>query len=123
MSGRPIDAGSIVLETRFALRSLRHDWGYSAASIAILGLALALNTTVYTAMDAVLFRGFPHVQRNDQLLYLQEHDRVGRCCISYADGRDWQQHTTSFQGIALVGGKSIAFRDSQGRALDMRVTT
>ncbi len=114
---------SIVFEITFACRGLRRDWPYAAASVAMLAIALTLNATVYSVMDAVLFRGFPQVQRNDQLLYIQEHDRIGRCCISYADVRDWQQHVTSFQEMALVGGTSVALRDASGRATDMRITT
>src|SRR5262245_25142094 len=89
----------------------------------MLALALALNATVFTVMDAMLFRGFPHVQRNDQLLFLQERDRLGRCCISYADFDDWHAQARSFQAMALVGGVSVALRDGQGRPMDLRVTT
>jgi putative ABC transport system permease protein len=116
-------ADSILFEIKFALRTLLRDRSYAAASVVMLALALTLNTTVYTVMDAVLFRGFPQVQRNDRLLYLQEHDRLGRCCIAYADVRDWQREASSFQDTALVGGRSIALRDAQGRSMDLRVTT
>jgi predicted permease len=89
----------------------------------MLALALALNTTVFTVMDAMLFRGFPQVPRSRELVFLQEHDRLGRCCLSYADVGDWQARATPFQGIAPVGGQSVAFRDTQGRPMDLRVTT
>jgi predicted permease len=105
------------------LRGLRRDWTYALASIATLALALALNTTLFTVMDAMLFRGFRHVQRNDQLVFLQERDRLGRCCISYADVEDWQTDTRSFEGMARIGGVSVALRDGQGRPMDVRVTT
>jgi putative ABC transport system permease protein len=108
---------------RLALRSLRRGWTYALAAVAMLALALTLNVTVFSIMDSMLFRGFPQVKRNDQLVFLQEHDRAGRCCISYADARDWQQTATSFDGMALIGGRSIALRDANGRAMDLRATT
>ena len=42
----------------------------------MLALALGLNTTVFTVMDAMLFRGFPQVTRNHELVFLQERDRA-----------------------------------------------
>lgn len=114
---------ALTFELRLMWRGLRRDWTYALASIAMLSLGLALNTTVFTVMDGMLFRGFPFVQENDQLVFLQERDRVGRCCISYTDIAHWQTTARSFQGIAPVGGVSVAFRDGQGRAMDLRVTT
>ena len=37
----------------------RCDWTYTLASAPRLALALALNTTVFTVVDAMLFRGDP----------------------------------------------------------------
>jgi hypothetical protein len=45
---------------------LRRDRTYALASLAMLAVALALNGTVFTVMDATLFRGFPHVQRKSR---------------------------------------------------------
>ena len=76
---------SLAFDARLALRGLRRDWTYALASVAMLALALALNTTVFTVMDAMLFRGYPGVPWSHELVFLQEHDRRGMCCISYAD--------------------------------------
>jgi putative ABC transport system permease protein len=114
---------SLAFDARLALRGLRRDRAYALASVAMLALALALNTTVFTVMDAMLFRGYPGVPRSHELVFLQEHDRRGLCCISYADAGDWQTQARSFQGLALIGGRTIALRDAEGRAMDLRVTT
>ena len=114
---------SLAFDARLALRGLRRDWTYTLASVAMLALALALNTTVFTVMDAMLFRGYPGVPRNHELVFLQEHDRRGMCCISYADASDWQSQARSFHGLALIGGRTVALRDAEGRPMDLRVTT
>src|SRR5690348_4916233 len=59
-------------DLRFALRGLRRDQAFTFAVIATLALAIGLNVTVFTVMDAMLFRGYPLVKRNDRLVYLQE---------------------------------------------------
>jgi len=114
---------SLAFDARLALRGLRRDWTYTLASVAMLALALALNTTVFTVMDAMLFRGYPGVPRSHELVFLQEHDRRGMCCISYADASDWQTQARSLQGLALIGGRTVALRDAEGRPMDLRVTT
>jgi len=78
---------------------------------------------VFTVMNTILFRGYPLVRRNDRLVYLQERGRSGACCISYQDFQDWRAQAHAFQGLALVSGKAISFRDRDGRPVDMRATT
>lgn len=112
-----------LLDLRLSLRGLRRDWTFTLPSIAMLALALGLNATVFTVMDAMLFRGFPHVQQNERLVYLQERSRPGECCLSYADFEDWRAQATSFEGLAFVGGQAIALRDGDGRTTDTRAIT
>lgn len=110
-------------DLRFALRALRRDRSFALAAIAMLALAIGLNATVFTVMDAMLFRGHPLVRRSDRVLFLQEHGPSHTCCISYADFEDWRAAVQTFEGLALVGGRAVTFRDGGGRPLDMRTTT
>jgi putative ABC transport system permease protein len=113
----------LLFDLRQALRGLRRDWTFTLAITAMLALALGLNTTVFTVMDAMLFRGFPHVKRNDRLLYVQERSASGMRDMSYADFEDWRAEARSFEGLAFVGGQPIAFRDGDGRPADIRAIT
>ncbi len=110
-------------DLRFAIRALRRDLGFTVAATVTLTFAIALNVTVYTVMDAVLFRGYPLVQRSDRIVFLQERGPANQCCISYADFEDWRAQARSFDGLALVRGVPITFRDGDGRPSDMRVTS
>ena len=116
-----IDA--LVFDLRLAGRGLRRDWTYALASVGMLALALGLNATVATVVDAMLFRGYPQVPRSHEVVFMQEHDALGRCCLSYADVAEWQARAQSFQGIALLGGGPIAVRDDRGHTFDLRVST
>src|SRR5690606_1878800 len=73
----------VAFDLRLALRGLRRDRMFSLAAIAMLALALALNVTVFTVMDAMLYRGFPYVQRNDRIVFLQERYRAAGGGSSY----------------------------------------
>lgn len=75
----------LLFDVRLSLRALRRDPLYGITAVAMLALALALNATVYTIMDAMLYRGFPQVVSNDRLVYVQERTATSPCCVSYAD--------------------------------------
>src|SRR5215208_1119657 len=104
---------SVLFDLTLSLRGLRRDYPFTAAAIAMLTLAIALNATVYTVMDAMLFRGFRLVKDNDRLVYLQEHTAAAQCCISYADFEEWRAQARSFDDLAYVGGRTISFRDDR----------
>jgi predicted permease len=111
----------LLYDLRFALRGLRRDWAFTLAAIATLTLAIGLNVTVFTVTNAMLFRGYPLVKRNDRLVYLQERYRSGEsgvCCISYPDFEEWREQAHAFEGMAYVGERSIALRDGDGRPID-----
>src|ERR1700722_11530511 len=57
-------------DLRFALRGLRGDRAFSLTAIATLALAIALNVTAFTIIDAMLFRGLPLAKRSDRLAYV-----------------------------------------------------
>ena len=109
---------AMLFDLRLSLRGLRRDRAFTVASIMMLTLAIGLNVTVFTVMNAMLFRGFPLVTRNDRLVYLQERFPSGACCISYMDFEDWRAQARTFEGMAFVGERQISLRDGQGRPMD-----
>jgi putative ABC transport system permease protein len=110
-------------DLRLALRGLRRDWAFTLAAIAMLTLGIGLNVTVFAIMDAMLFRGFPHVKQNDRLIYLQERSPSGLCCMSYADFAVWRAQAETFDGMAFVAGRDISLREGDGRQIDTRAFT
>ena len=103
-------------DLRFALRGLRRDRAFALAAIAMLALAVGLNTTMFTVMNTMLFRGFPLVQENDRLVYIQEQGPSG-CCMSYPDFEVWRSQARAFEGMAFVAERPVTFSDG-GEQLD-----
>jgi predicted permease len=98
-------------DVRYAARALRKNAGFTIVAVAMLGLGIGINALVFTVADAVLYRGFPLVHRNDRLLYMTS----GRgCCVSYPDFEDWRAQARSFDGMALVHGVQQTFTDEGG---------
>ena len=110
-------------DLRFTLRGLRRDRAFTLAAIATLALAIGLNVTVFAVMNTMLFRGFPLVQRNDRLVYIQEQYPSGTGSITYLDFEDWRAQAHSFEGMAFVGEKNISLSYGQGRSLDASAFT
>jgi hypothetical protein len=112
---------AIVFDLNQAARSLWSDGAYAGVTIAMLTVALALTTTVFAVMDAMLFRGFPLVERNDSLVFLQERGPSGPRPVPYADVAEWRRQSRAFTSFAFVSGRPITFRDHDGHPSDMRI--
>src|SRR5262245_51155082 len=50
---------TLVQDLKFALRALRRDAGFTAVAAAALGLGIGLNTSAFTIVNGVAFRGLP----------------------------------------------------------------
>src|SRR5579863_7152092 len=105
-------------DLRFAARGLWRDKAFASAAIATLALAIGLNASAFTVMEAMVFRGYPLVKQNDRLVYLQEGTPAKLGGISYADFEDWRAQAHSFEGLAFIGEKRIRFREGTGRPSD-----
>jgi putative ABC transport system permease protein len=98
-------------DIRFGLRTLVKNPGFTAVAVAMLALGIGVNGTVFTVTNAVLFKGFPLVARNDRILYMTTGHG---CCVSYPDFEDWRAQAKSFEGMAIVHGVQKSFSDGAG---------
>lgn len=105
-------------DLRLSLRALIKNPGFTAVAVAMLALGIGVNATVFNVTDAVLFKGFPLVERNDRLLYISN----GNCCISYPDFEDIRSQAKSFQGMGITHGFSKVLNDDTGFAEHIDIT-
>jgi putative ABC transport system permease protein len=98
-------------DVRYALRTLRRTPGFTAVAVLMLALGIGINATAFIVSNAVLFKGFPSVERNDRIVYI-----AGRtsCCVSYPDFQDWRAQAKSFESLAVVHGVGIVYSDGSG---------
>jgi len=108
----------IFQELHHGLRTLGRDRTFTLTAIVTLALAIGLNVTVFAVMNTMLFLGFPLVQRNDRLVYIQEQYPSGTGNITYLDFEDWRAQAHSFEGMAFVGEQGISLSYGEGRSLD-----
>jgi putative ABC transport system permease protein len=105
-------------DLRLSLRTLWRDKAFSLAAIAMLALAIGLNVTVFAIMNTMLFSGFPLVQKNDALVYIQERLPSGRTFVSYSDFEDWRSQANAFEGMSFVTDGPRTFSEAAGRSTD-----
>lgn len=112
----------LVFDFRSAVRVLLKDRSFSLTAIATLALATGLNTAAYIVMDAMLYRGFPVVETDDRLLYMQQRDSLGITGLSYPEFEAWSASARSFNGMAFLDSSSVTFGDAAGqRRMDLRI--
>ena len=101
---------SLLGDLRSSFRTLLKSPGFTAVAVMMLALGIGVNATVFTVTNAVLFKGFPLVARNDRLAYIYASN--GNCCVSYPDFEDYRAGAKSFEGMALVHGVGIVLNDA-----------
>src|SRR5690606_30754548 len=64
---------ALLVDFRFALRSLRRTPWFAALAVLILTLGIGANTALFSLLDAVLFKGLPY-KNPDQLVMVSGQD-------------------------------------------------
>jgi len=108
---------SIAQDVRYAVRSMVRDRAATIVAVATLAVAIGVNAAVFTVTNAVLFKGFAGVLRNDRLLYISD----GGCCVAYPDFEDYRAQAKSFQSMAIVHGIGSIYSDSIGGTENLAV--
>src|SRR5580658_6986378 len=101
---------SMLADLRLSCRALINNPGFTVVAVTMLALGIGVNATVFTVSNAVLFKGFPLIKRNDRLLYVSN----GGCCISYPDFEDIRAQSKSFDGMGIVHGVGTVLGDGSG---------
>jgi len=80
-------------------------------AVLTLALGIGINAAVFTVTNAVLFRGFRLVDKNDRVLYIGTQKNGRGCCASYPDFLDWRAQATSFSDMGAVADLQITLSD------------
>lgn len=110
---------SILLDVRFGIRSLRHHAGFAVVAIVTLAIGIGATTTVFSAVDQILFRALPY-QHADRLVELREtNDRFPQGMpFSLPNINDIRTLTHSFATIGIVNPYTLTLsRDDRAISL------
>ena len=116
-SGRPMHG--LWEDLRYAARAMRKQPGFTAVVVLTLGLGIAVNTTIFTIVNAVVLRPLPF-ENPDRIVRLNvrnvdnAQNRVSD--LSYPDFQDWQTATRTFEQMAAVAERAVDISGDQRSA-------
>jgi predicted permease len=101
-------------DIRFALRVSRKNLGFTAIVVFLLTLGIGANTTVFTLVNAVLFRPLPFVHGERIVVLFSSNPSKGayRMGASYPDYIDWQKQAKSFEALAAWSAAPVNLSDA-----------
>ena len=96
-------------DTRYALRMMRRNPGYTAAAVVILGLGIGVNTSIFSVVNSVLLKPLPYVQGDGLVVLHQAASRLGvEGGFSVPEIDDYRREGRYFDG--LVEYHSMLFK-------------
>ena len=116
--------GTVLLDLRYALRSLRRSPGFAAAAVLTLALGIGGTTATFTVVDTVLLRPplwvspdrlvnvwttYPHWRGQESLDAFW--DRIG---LSFPEYEDWAADVTLFSGTAAYTARQMTLAEESG---------
>jgi predicted permease len=106
-------------DLRFALRLIWAQRWFSAAIVVTLALGIGANTTVFTLVNAVLFKPlpFPGGERLVTVRNLRLPDGREQISVSYPDFREYQAGASSFDRLEAFAGEGAVLSE-QGNPPD-----
>src|SRR5580704_6482723 len=99
---------SVGQDLRYALRNLRRQPGFALLALLTLGVAIGLNTSLFTVFDAVALRTWP-VKDPKQVVKIFSVTQRGPRGFSLAEFRYLRDHSKTFSGIVAVNDARVRF--------------
>ena len=100
---------ALLIELRYAIRTLRRAPRFTAVSIVVLALGVGANATLFSIADAVLLRPFPFTHA-DQFVIAGENLIEPRSEITYRDFLAWRETAQTFDDMAAIGSSNWSWR-------------
>ena len=99
---------SLVQDTRFALRMLRKNPGFTAVAILTLALGVGANTAIFCLVNAVLLKPLPY-RNADRLLIVWETNPglSPHNVVSPPNFLDWQSQNSVFESMSYFADSSV----------------
>ncbi len=93
---------SLTADVRFALRALRHNPGFAAAVVAVLGLGIGASATVFRVVDAVLLSELPYPRAAALVQVAERNSPTNTWALSTADYQAILEQQRSFDAFGVV---------------------
>src|SRR6266545_273872 len=88
-------------DTRFAVRMMLKNRGFTLATVIILGLGIGANTSIFSVVNAVLLRPLPYASGDRLLIFRQSRLKNGNNVMrfSVAEVNDYRQRNRTLESV------------------------
>jgi putative ABC transport system permease protein len=95
-----------------AWRFLRANRGFAAVVILTLGLAIGVNSTIFSVLNGVLLRPLDYAEPDRLVVAWESNQALGqdRAQVSSATYLDWRNQTSTFESLAIWRFKGFTLR-------------
>jgi putative ABC transport system permease protein len=101
-------------DIRYAVRALLANKGFAIVAVLCLGLAIGINTMIYSVVDGILIQPLPFEDPGRLVLLNETNQRAGirEAGVSYRNLGDWRERNQVFVDMAGYQGRSLTLADS-----------
>src|SRR5271169_6211220 len=103
----------------FAFRRLRSSPGFTGAAILTLALGIGANTTIFSLVNAVVFRPFGVERQSELVSFNMRTSKAQFPTLSYPDYKDYRDRNTVLSGLATY--RFVAMNLSRSGAGNLRL--
>lgn len=103
-------------DIKFGIRQLRKSPGFTVVVVITLALGIGANTSIFSVVNAVLFRPLPFREPDRLVMVWQTDQSEGnqRQKTSYPNVKDWRGNNEVFEDIAVFHKGDRILTDAQG---------
>ncbi|HSL72539.1 MAG TPA: hypothetical protein VK864_19980, partial [Longimicrobiales bacterium] len=107
------------VDLRAALRTLRNAPGFTAVAVLSLGIGIGANTTVFSAINALLLRPLPVSAPDELVSVYRRRSGLRWASMSFGEFGDVRGSARSFRGLAAftAPGLQMSVRERVGQAV------
>src|SRR5262245_17975360 len=106
-------------DLRFGLRTLAKNPGFTAVAVMALALGIGANVTVFSLVNAILFKNLPCTD-SDRVLYVSTQNvknARGDAGVSFPDYDDLRKQARSFKALAAASRERFNISDAANAPL------